>query len=142
MPSTAPSKPPVKIAAGGNHTLVHYASGEVYATGANDNGRCALWEASIFIAPDQSLYACGSGSKGELGLGPGVTHAKTPQPIMVLSDGSVYGWGNGRKGQLGEPAGVVWSPRRIQGVDFKVHRGACGRDFTYLAGDPDKASSP
>ncbi|TAQ85628.1 hypothetical protein B7494_g6048 [Chlorociboria aeruginascens] len=121
----------------------------------------ATWEASIIVQKDESglatkVHSFGTGNKGEMGLGefifrsskaqlikdfppPGlevvdlaasVTHA-----IAVMSNGDVYGWGNGRKGQIGEPTDIVFSPRRISGLNFKVVRAACGREFTYLLGE-------
>lgn len=69
--------------------------------------------------------------KGIKDLASGVYHT-----VVVDADGEVYGWGNGRKGQLGEPAGIIWNPRKIQGLNFKVTQAACGREFTFLAGDP------
>ncbi|KAL1838089.1 hypothetical protein VTJ49DRAFT_3081 [Mycothermus thermophilus] len=122
----------------------------------------ATWEASIIATsslPTDKVYSFGSGAKGELGLGPGTLRAGEPtlipnfpalgtkvvhlaacmgHVVAVLSNGEAWGWGNGRKGQLGEPAvGVVYSPRRIEGVDFKVAKAVCGREFTCLFGPPE-----
>ncbi|OBT62650.1 hypothetical protein VE03_07518 [Pseudogymnoascus sp. 23342-1-I1] len=120
----------------------------------------ATWESSTVVAADASgrardIYTFGTGHKGELGLGPLLFRSARPQlladfpppdrevvdlaacvghVVVVLDNGDVYGWGNGRKGQLGEPAGVVHSPRRIEGVPFPVSRAVCGREFTYLLG--------
>lgn len=121
----------------------------------------ATWEASIVTQLDEqgkntSVYSSGVGLKGELALGdlivrvPGATKIPNfPPPdtevvdlaacmghvVAVLSNGDVYGWGNGRKGQIGAPEAVVHTPRKIEGVDFKVSRAVCGRDFTLLVGD-------
>ena len=122
----------------------------------------ATWEASTFVSAESgSLYTCGTGSKGELGLGDGTTDCPTPQKIkdfppsdtrivdiaacmshtlVVLSNGEAYGWGAGRKGQLGEPSVTVWKPRKIGGIEFPVARAACGRDFTYLTAPPARRS--
>ena len=118
----------------------------------------ASWEASICLTADGHIVSCGTGSKGELGLGTTITEAKTPQivpdfppegmrvawlaasmshVVAVLSNGDVYGWGAGRKGQLGLPSDAVWSPRKIEGIPFRARRAACGRDFTYVVGQPD-----
>ncbi|KAI4789350.1 RCC1/BLIP-II protein [Aureobasidium sp. EXF-8845] len=155
------------IKAGGNHTLILTKSGTVYATGENTDGRCAVstevefissfsplsvrgikfiaatWDASI-LASAHAVHVCGSGPKGELGLGQSVTNSGSPQQIpdfpptgiqiidiaacmghvvVVLSNGHVYGWGNGLQGQLGSPLG-------------KVTRAVCGKDFTCVFGDP------
>lgn len=176
---------PLGIAAGGNHTLVLMSTGDVYATGSNDNGQTglpqslgpidsfnhvpppekdckfkicsAIWEASILVTINNTIYTCGIGNKGELGQGIGLTASPTLQrlagfppvgtavvdlsssvshTVAVLSNGEAYAWGNGRKGQFGEPFEVVWSPRKITGLHFDVVRAVCGREFTYMVGDP------
>ena len=133
----------------------------------------ATWEASLIAVDgaDGMVLSIGSGERGELGRGTGLTTAmyhcvyfdgRSPtsgtllenatserhnatardlasgvyHTVVVRADGDVYGWGNGRKGQLGEPAGIIWSPRKIEGLNFKVTRAVCGREFTLLAGDP------
>lgn len=173
--------PIISIKAGGNHTLVLTKSGTIYATGQNEDGRCALpvetssitsfvsptlpkidfigstWDASIFASALGPVYVCGSGAKGELGLGQNMIKAHSPKTIkdfpptgtqivdlaacmghvvVVLSNGDVYGWGNGQNGQLGSPLGVVWQPRKFDDVSFPVARAVCGKDFTCLFGDP------
>jgi protein ATS1 len=121
----------------------------------------ASWEASIIVLQNEDgraikIYSFGTGNKGELGLGELIFRSSKPQSlkdfppagtevvdlaasvshiIAVLSNGDVYGWGNGRKGQLGQPQSIVYSPRKVEGIDFKVVRAVCGREFTYLAGE-------
>lgn len=124
----------------------------------------ATWEASIIVQPDEQGRATvvstfGSGSKGELGLGQFIVRtpsaSQVPEfppagaavvdlsacmshAVVVLDNGKVWGWGSGRKGQLGTGVdGVVHEPRELQGVDFKVARAVCGREFTVLLGSPD-----
>ena len=124
---------------------------------------CATsWESSIIVQEDESgkatrVSSFGTGNKGELGLGefifksakaqlikdfppPGLEvvdlAASVSHAVAVLSNGEVYGWGSGRKGQLGEPESVIFSPRKITHVNFKVVRAVCGREFTYLVGEP------
>ncbi|KAL8987564.1 MAG: hypothetical protein Q9177_003240 [Variospora cf. flavescens] len=117
----------------------------------------ALWEASVTVTNEDRIYTFGLGPKGELGVGEGVIGAShnidrfwpleehvvdlasgMSHSVIVLSNGDVYGWGNGRKGQLGEPPEVVWRPRKIPNLDFKVVRAVCGREFTYLVGDDEE----
>ncbi|MCJ1254510.1 hypothetical protein MMC24_002325 [Lignoscripta atroalba] len=178
---------PLKVAAGGNHTLILYSSERVYAGGASHGHTgqvrsipvatsfseallssdkshrikfcSAMWEASVVVTTDDRVFTCGSGAKGELGRGMDLIQVQKAQnplkfsnslpkgativdlagsvshAVIVLSNGDVYGWGNGRKGQLGETAGIIWEPRKIQGLGFKVNRAVCGREFTYLVGD-------
>ena len=121
-------------------------------------GVSATWEASTFVSRDgNNVYTCGSGQKGELGLGDSVVEASHPKLLRdfppegtevvqisasmehtaaVLDDGSVYGWGNGRKRRLGSAPEPVWSPRRIENIDFEVRKAQCGREFTYVVGEP------
>lgn len=174
-----------QIAAGGNHTLVLFESGELYFAGSNVDGRAgfahagrkvdrfyqvelnflekvkmcsAMWEASVIVTTEEEVYTFGTGFKGELGIGQVVASSKPHKlldfppssesivdmasgvghTVVVLSNGDVWGWGNGRKGQLGEPAAVVQIPRKIQGLNFSVVRAICGREFTYLVGDPQE----
>lgn len=123
----------------------------------------AMWESSVIVMSDEKgwdgkrnrVYTCGTGHKGELGLGDMIFKSSKAQLIpdfppagdgvrflmggvhhvvVVLESGDAYGWGNGRKGQLGLPADIVYRPRKIEGVDFEVERAACGREFTFLYG--------
>ncbi|RDL35148.1 RCC1 protein [Venustampulla echinocandica] len=122
----------------------------------------ATWEASIIVQEDQKgrstkVYSFGIGNKGELGQGELLFRSSKAQLIKdfppdglevvdlaasvshvvaVMDNGDVYGWGSGRKGQLGEPEGIIYTPRKIGGINFKVIRAVCGREFTYLVGDP------
>ena len=120
----------------------------------------ATWSASVFVTIDNELYTEGIGTKGELGLGPSITQVDgrirsldlsqtlssdttivdlasgVHHTVLILSNGDAYGWGNGRKGQIGEPAGIVWRPRKVEGLQFKAVRVVCGREFTYLVGAP------
>ncbi|TDZ29066.1 RCC1 repeat-containing protein [Colletotrichum spinosum] len=191
-----PESPVVKVAAGGNHTLLLTESGELYWSGDATSGACGLtsdaetrepifqkvqlskeqrvnsaatvlvaatWEASVIVQKDAEgkatkVYSFGAGLKGELGLGelivrsPSATLSKDFPPagtavvdlaacmghvVAVLDNGDAYGWGNVRKGQAGSPEAVVHTPRKIEGIDFKVFRAACGKDFTCLFGAPD-----
>ena len=118
----------------------------------------STWSTATLVNESDTLLSWGSGSKGELGRGKEIDFIQVPgkpfrltevdddvsivclassiyHVVAVLSSGDVYGWGNGRKGQLGQPAEVVWQPRKINDVDFKVTRAVCGREFTYLVGD-------
>lgn len=118
----------------------------------------ATWSAAFFVTSSNRISAIGTGYKGELGLGTATLFTKSPVELscflpdkalvvdiassvshtaLVTSDGDVYGWGNGRKGQLGEPSGYIWNPRKIDGIDFKIVRAVCGREFTFLAGDSE-----
>ncbi|KAL6234624.1 hypothetical protein BDW75DRAFT_160539 [Aspergillus navahoensis] len=185
-----------RIVAGGNHTLVLLNDGRVYVAGwgqpvfkrvfvtdaetgtehGHFKGVAATWEASVLVASAASesqdghgdaVFVLGSGAKGELGLGVGVTEAQTngvripnfpPRGLKVLSvvggmghvvavcsNGSVYGWGAARKGQLGAGMAsekIVWEPRQIDPegmvVGFPVSDAVCGREFTVLCGDKEK----
>lgn len=124
----------------------------------------ATWEASFFVQKDENgkssrVYSFGTGNKGELGQGELIFRtakaqllkdfpptglevvdlaASVSHVIAVLNNGDVYGWGTGRKGQLGHPERIVYTPRKIEGLDFEVVRAVCGREFTYLVGVPEQ----
>ncbi|KAK4200459.1 regulator of chromosome condensation 1/beta-lactamase-inhibitor protein II, partial [Triangularia verruculosa] len=166
-----------QIAAGGNHTLLlltgHMvlSSGVFYQGDANSSfaplrlpdglstpitSIAATWSASLLATPSK-IWSYGTGSKGELGLGPGVTSAPPfqqipnfPPPntkivslsasmshaVALLDNGQVYGWGAGRKGQLGpEQTPAVFSPTPIS-CPFPVVKTLCGKEFTLLLGAP------
>ncbi|CAF9919081.1 MAG: hypothetical protein HETSPECPRED_003940 [Heterodermia speciosa] len=119
----------------------------------------ATWEASTVVTEDDEIYTFGNGPNGELGTGE--DNSLQPQKligfpprnssivdiassvrhvIVVLSDGQVYGWGNGRKGQLGQSKqGIIRTPQLIEGLGFHAKQATCGREFSYIVGDP---SSP
>ncbi|KAK5081670.1 alpha tubulin suppressor [Lithohypha guttulata] len=101
----------------------------------------ATWTASYLVLDNTSVYSCGSGQKGELGLGKDVVASTTPKRCFDLQDvepgesttvkqiagcmshavvlstsGKLYGWGASRKGQLGQvmrETKVSWTPRRV-----------------------------
>lgn len=169
------------IASGGNHTVVLFDDGTIATTGENDDGRCltttreltytlesqalasrvshvaATWSATITVCTSNQVYVSGTGTFGELGLGPDKKLSKEwallqdfppagteivkvsscmAHVVAVLSNGEVWGWGGGRKGQLGEPAEIVWKPRKIQQCDFSAVDAVCGKDFTCIFGHP------
>lgn len=184
---------PVRITAGGNHTLVLFDSGRLFSAGSNDNGQAgpkarlsstsvsagldtvfaevivpsrsqkvklcsATWEASIIVTLEDDVYTFGSGPNGELGtrveqtyhpqklldfppfdtnvvdIASGVRHT-----VVVLSNGEIYGWGNGRKGQLGQRDDkIIWTPQKIEDLSFRAKEVTCGREFTYIVGNPSK----
>jgi protein ATS1 len=105
------------------------------------------------------ILSRGHGQWGELGHGDDVTNSSgfgpelpvidpLPGPVVdfaagvwhyvaALNDGSVYGWGKARLGQLGDNHfGKVTSPVKLDGIPFKPVRVICGKDFTYLVGEP------
>lgn len=193
---------PVRVVAGGNHTLIIFSAGQVYLAGSDEGhlidqavennsifshvrvgadvlgpipiSLCsATWEASNMVHREQQIQTFGLGERGELGRGQGVTTVSRSDgrgsfeiksrpsdmtleeqrawpchtaikdlasgvnhTVAILANGEVYGWGNGRKGQLGEPSGIIWEPRKIEGLSFRVIRAVCGREFTFLVGDP------
>ncbi|KAI5797247.1 regulator of chromosome condensation 1/beta-lactamase-inhibitor protein II, partial [Pyronema domesticum] len=186
IPPSFPSVPPKQIVAGGNHTLLLFPCGTLFVTGSNIYGQCGLrvsegttftsfqlipppaetkwklvsagWDFSVLVAEDGGVYVCGMGSKGELGLGEGVTQTELRQvwqwspeskvmdiasgmshTIAILEDGSVYGWGAARKGQLGPgDEKVVNMPKKTK-VDFKAAKAVCGREFSFvISGDGER----
>ncbi|KNG49523.1 alpha-tubulin suppressor protein aats1 [Stemphylium lycopersici] len=119
----------------------------------------ASCESSAHIRRSESaqgfVYTEGTGQWGELGRGEevsqgGLSSIDLPLPgrvidfaagvwhyVAILEDGSVYGWGKARLGQLGNGlTGKVTVPTKIDDIPFKPIKVVCGKDFTYLIGDP------
>jgi protein ATS1 len=106
------------------------------------------------------LTTDGASHWGELGLGPTITQTNAndgsrrqslPHPVIdfaagawhyvaILANGAVYGWGKSRLDQLGQKLSVqqrITTPTHIEEqIAFKPWKVVCGKDFTYLAGDP------
>jgi protein ATS1 len=136
--------------------------GTLTKIGAGFRFAAATYESSAFIIGHDTLeqsmvHTRGSGQWGELGFeaDPAAGEdAETPilialpgkvvdfaagvwHYVALLEDGSMYGWGKARLGQLGEKLeGRVAKPTRVHGIPFKPQRIVCGKDFTYLVGDP------
>lgn len=123
----------------------------------------ATWEASFFVFNHRIIFTCGSGSKGELGLGTDIQEAMTfgkvfelQEPkvhivaiaacmahvVVITSDGLIFGWGGCRKGQLGhgvKEEKVLWTPRRLgDGLSLNPERVIVGREYTVLMGSGEE----
>ncbi|OAL39352.1 hypothetical protein AYO20_01222 [Fonsecaea nubica] len=121
------------------------------AASSDTGGRCngvitdvaATWDASFAVLGSKIIVGWGTGTKGELGLGPKMTSTggqvrkifdvgsvtsrseavdiidivgSLAHVVVLLASGEVYGWGSCRKGQLGEQfkaEKILWSPRNI-----------------------------
>ncbi|CRG86802.1 hypothetical protein PISL3812_03814 [Talaromyces islandicus] len=110
-----------RIAAGGNHTVILYASGAAYAAGMNGDGRCGVDDhCSDPYLPPPSPDAAKSGLEGEgeergrfarvrLGLADGrivdrfadVSASWAATVFVALGGREVYVMGSGEKGELG-----------------------------------------
>ncbi len=163
----------VSVSAGLLHTTFLTDDGDVYAFGFNNNGALGLGDeetrteavlvealddvdvvgivngngTSYAIAADGALYAWGSNSNGQLGLGdreerltPTVVEALSEETVIDVSagtshtlvltaDGQVYAFGSNRDGQLGAPEGLdadgtplrrVESPILVEGLPDNV----------------------
>ncbi|KAF1836925.1 RCC1/BLIP-II [Decorospora gaudefroyi] len=116
----------------------------------------ATCESSAFVFPKENgqqswVKALGSGQWGEAGSAidtpftnplPGVVvdfAAGVWHYVAIMLDGSVYGWGKARLGQLGDKlslSGKITLPTKIEDIPFRPKKVVCGKDFTYLVGDP------
>ncbi|KAG7662560.1 ATS1 [[Candida] subhashii] len=105
--TSLPQKP-IKIACGGNHTLILFENGDIYSTGENQYGQCGLpkcgniklltkipgnwidcccgWEFSILIDDKREVYVCGNGLKGELGLGKEIRQSELCFSFAIPTD--------------------------------------------------------
>ncbi|QSL65464.1 hypothetical protein MERGE_002775 [Pneumocystis wakefieldiae] len=162
--------PPSIVSAGGRHTLLLSQDGLLFAAGDNTFFQCctsssvdgfvrvtdqlwilvaAGWDFSV-LATENSVWTCGRGERGELGLGQGICLAELQQipnfpptgrkivdikagvyhVVCLLENGECWGWGDAKYGQLGPgKCEYVFSPRRMDLPDG-VQTIACGRGFT------------
>lgn len=111
-------EPPKQVACGGNHTILLFPSGNVYVSGRNRSGQCALppceaievftkippppetnekwdyvaagWESTILVSTSGRFYPFGKGDRGELGLGEGITIAAASSDTPGSLEGAKY----------------------------------------------------
>ncbi|KTW31429.1 hypothetical protein T552_00073 [Pneumocystis carinii B80] len=161
---------PSIVSAGGRHTLFLSENGELFVAGNNSFSQCctsskidgfirateqrwifvaAGWEFSV-LATEDSVWTCGRGERGELGLGQGIYLTELRQipdfppigrkivdikagiyhVVCLLENGECWGWGDTKYGQLGPgKCEYVFSPRRMN-ISGDVQAIACGRGFT------------
>lgn len=157
-----------KIVGGGNHTMVLLETGEIYSAGENLKGQLGRggdgskfmpvraggtlwknvacgWEFSVLVSVENTVYACGHGDKGELGLGPENYKIKSGMVpvcdmeediidiqaglncvIVRLASGLCYGWGYNKQYQLCELLEKkIWTPQLLaRKEDYAI-----GRDY-------------
>lgn len=113
IPDVSESDVPIKVVAGGNHTLVLFRSGNIYAAGENQDGRCG--------SSSPTKASCGF-RKVELTASDGTQidrftscSATWEASIFVHDKKHVFSCGTGHKAELGQGGGVTIShtPRRI-----------------------------
>lgn len=156
----------ISVASGGNHTvIVEHGTGRAHISKdgtfvpidhPHDNKwvLCAAgWAFTVLVDEQSGVWVSGSGSKGELGLGPQRDAAELARidwrppadifsikcglahTVACLSDGSLWGWGASRKGQLNLMAAVVDRPMLVMDstTTYSTDNSyACGRDFTAV----------
>ncbi|KAG7193678.1 uncharacterized protein KQ657_000365 [Scheffersomyces spartinae] len=98
---------PMKIAGGGNHTLILFEDGQVYSAGSNEYGQLGIdpviskssprfapilgkwkdvacgWEFLVLLDTEGIAWSCGLGTKGELGIGDGIRQANKPTKVSI-----------------------------------------------------------
>ena len=110
----------VHIAAGGNHTLVLFSSGAVYAAGSNGSGRCALGleqegEETLMRFRRVVIYEDIEGGKKRVDRFSAVSATWEASFLVDAETGAVYSAGAGARGELGLGPNVTESnvPARI-----------------------------
>lgn len=94
-----PTLRPEKIVAGGNHTLMLFEGGFVYATGLNEDGRCGIEPQAEPLTSFRRVVFQGS-SRQTVDRFKDVA-ASWEASIFVTLDDEIYTCGSGSKGELG-----------------------------------------
>lgn len=97
-----PNSRPKKIAAGGNHTLLLFEDGSLYATGTNIDGRCGLAAQKEPLIKFHPVSFEDSQSH-KIGHFKDVA-ATWEASVFVSRDNAIYLCGSGAKGELGQGA--------------------------------------
>jgi len=96
------------LTCGGNHTVVVSRSGAVFAWGSNSHGQLGLGDTTDRAWPAQVA------TLRNLRVGPGGLAAGLEHTIALTEEGGVFTWGSSRCGQLGHgAAGTEPLPRKI-----------------------------
>ena len=91
---------PVRISAGGNHTLMLFDSGRLFSAGSNQNGQAGSKPSRAVDSPDPNAtfteikIPCNFGRIK-------FCSATWEASLIVTSDNEVYTWGSGPNGELG-----------------------------------------
>ncbi|KAI9700758.1 MAG: hypothetical protein M1836_002127 [Candelina mexicana] len=114
LPDEAELGPPTIIAAGGNHTILLYPTGAVFASGENDDSRCGLLSGKGSSVTFQRVHIQ---TNKELIYSFKLCSATWEASTLVTYDNQVYTMGTGHKGELGQGYNVVQAikPQRIAG---------------------------
>ena len=108
-----PASEVVKIAAGGNHTLILTASGELYGSGSGSTGACGIPQDSVDVPAFHPIHLVREGSSLEIGRI--VLIAATWTASFIVSKDStgkrtrVFSFGTGLKGELGSGELIIRS---------------------------------
>ncbi|CCE64470.1 hypothetical protein TPHA_0H02670 [Tetrapisispora phaffii CBS 4417] len=172
-----------KIACGGNHTII-LCENEILGCGETSAGQlgddvstnlgwkvlfptrsiidvACGWEFTVVIDFNNQVLSCGTGGKGELGLGADVTQSDSLQSVFKIPDGyqgklfsslqncilvmtnkttkhcQIFGWGSNTKEQLFKPKNrKVASPTLIyESQNTTIDYVSMGKDFILLIND-------
>ena len=112
---------PIRIVAGGNHTLVLFKSGAVYAAGSNAHGRCGhdpVAEPSLLSFRRITIAEDNAGDNGgqiTVDRFSAISATWESSLLVAAGTGYVYAFGMGMKGELGLGTGCpqATSPVRI-----------------------------
>lgn len=113
FPATHENEIPIRIAAGGNHTLVLLQSGKVLAAGSNERGQCGLSRERKASAGFNELCIPSHGHKSSNFKACSATWESS---TLVTWDDHVFTFGSGSKGELGHGENITDSaPRLLSG---------------------------
>jgi len=109
IPENFPTEPPKQIVAGGNHTLVLFSCGSLFATGSNQYGQCGI---PISVGASFSSFQQVPNPPSEDGEDAkwALASAGWDFTILVSTNGNMYSCGFGSKGELGLGAEMLSAP--------------------------------
>jgi protein ATS1 len=111
-PAELPAAPPKQIVAGGNHTLVLFSCGRLFATGSNTHGQCGISRSvGTSFSAFQEVPSPPNETEGRWML----VSAGWDFSILVSESGEIYSCGFGSKGELG--AGLSIKSTQLKKID-------------------------
>ncbi|KAK2794087.1 hypothetical protein FQN52_009169 [Onygenales sp. PD_12] len=118
-PTTIQDDQPIRIAAGGNHTLALFKSGAVYAAGSNENGRCGHDPSKVSsLLQFRRVVITAKDGNRRINRFKAVSATWAASFFVDAEQGHLYVCGVGMKGELGLGENYTDIPNAMRIPDF------------------------